>query len=804
VGSVRTTTDIDERKSARDDLQASQREGAQLATLLDTLQSCAPIGIGFVDRDFRVVRINEMLAAFNGETVEAQLGRKLADVFPQMWPHVGPLYQQVLSSGVAITSRPITGSTAADPGRVHHWLGSYYPVSLDGDIIGVGVIVVDVTGQQDAERELRQSEARYRSIADTAREGIWTVDLAGRTQYANQRVADVLGLRLDELYSRTAPEVLDPQSSGFIAHRLLNRHRRGPEEYDLDYSHPDGVERLLHLSVSPLNDDTGGVGSLAMITDITASRRADDELRRQALHDALTGLPNRALLRDRLDHALARQRNDGGHVAVVFADLDQFKLVNDTWGHSAGDDLLEQVAGRWVATVGTADTLARFGGDEFVVVTECLDKEEVCELAERMLSALSEPLDVFGQRVYVSASIGVAISPPDTSDKLLRSADAAMYDAKARGRARISVFDAATAESTADRLALSTDLRDALAGNQLALHYQPVVDVQTGAVVGVEALLRWDHPLRGVVPPDQFVPVAEATGLAQALDEWVLERACADQVRLRGFLGADAYLSVNISAGFLNDPDLEAHVVAALGPSVAAGRGLVLEITETALMEDLPRAGDMLARLRTHGISIAIDDFGTGYSCLGYLAQLPIDTLKIDRGFVEHITDDADALAITVSIVDLAHTLGLTTVAEGVETAEQWALLRRLHCLTGQGYVWSPALPLDELEAVISALPGNRYPIREASPGPLPGSTRRPVVAGELGLGRIMRLHRDGASLTTIAAALNADGYRTEAGLRWHRASVAAAISNEVFPDLWVADAPTEMKRLTLVNTWDD
>ncbi len=782
---IGTATDIDDQKNATAVLEGSRHESAELATLLDTLQSCAPIGFGFVDRDFRVRRINEVLAAVNGATVEEQLGQRVGDVIPDIWRQVGPLYRQVLATGEPVLNSKITGPTSADPGRPHHWLASYYPVALQAETIGVGLVVVDVTDQEDAERALRESEARYRSIADTAREGIWTVDVAGRTQYANLRVADVLGLTLEDVHRTTVPELLDPQGRGFIADRLCSRNGRGPEEFDVIYNHPDGAVRVLHLSVSPLNDDTGAPGCLAMITDITAARRAENELRRQALHDSLTGLANRALLRDRLDHALARQRSRGaGDIAVVFTDLDQFKLINDTHGHAIGDDLLQQVAQRLRGATREGDTLARFGGDEFVVVAEDTNEEQAREIADRMLDTFVEPFDVLGQHVYVSASVGIAVSPPDNPDKLLRFADAAMYDAKARGRGRIRFFDAAVAEQTADRLALSTELREALAADALALHYQPLVELETGAVMGVEALLRWAHPVRGMVPPAQFVAVAEATGLGQALDEWVLNRACADLGRLRRLLGESASVSVNISARHLTDTDLEEHVMAALATADASAHGLILEITETALMDDPARSRAILARLQGRGMRIAIDDFGTGYSSLGYLTQLPVDILKIDRCFVDKITDDVDAFAITAAIIDLARTLRLTTVAEGVETAEQATLLRRLQCPTGQGFLWSPAVSLGDLDALLSTLSANSFPI-SGEPLRRPHSAARgALVTAEHGLQQIMRLHRDGASLATIAAALDADGYRTPQELHWDRTSVARAITNVAYPNL--------------------
>jgi diguanylate cyclase (GGDEF)-like protein/PAS domain S-box-containing protein len=770
-------------------LELLAESSAELTTLLDSFHACAPVGLGLTDKDGRIVRINESLAAVFGQPVQAHLGRKLSDVVPEFWRALEPLFRQVLATGEPVVNRLMSRPSSVSPGQVRHWLGSYCPVRLKDDIIGVGIVVVDVTDLKDAEQALRHSEARYRAIAETAREGIWTVDLDGRTRYANQRVPDLLGLALEAVYERSAIDILEAQST-LLADRLIHRREHGPEEHDLDYEHPDGIQRVLHISVNSLSGDTGARGSLMMITDITAARRAEAQLHRQALHDTLTGLANRALLRDRLNHAIARQRRVGGDVTVVFLDLDQFKLVNDAHGHAVGDMFLIQVAERLSSAMCEGDTLARFGGDEFVVVAEDTDEVGARAIADRFLATFEEPFDASGHHMYLRASVGLAVSPPTNSDKLLRSADAAMYAAKDRGRGRIRVFDPAQAQHAGDRLALSTDLREALTNDQLALHYQPVVALDTGAIIGVEALLRWNHPTRGAVPPASFVAVAEDTGQARSLDQWVLVRACADLPRIRALLGTKSRLSINISASHLTDTDLEQNILGALKTVEIPANALALELTETALMDDPVRTAEMLAALRSRGLQIAIDDFGTGYSCLGSLTNLPVDTVKIDRCFVDRLTEDPDAFAVTAAIVDLARNLHLSAVAEGVETSEQATLLRRLKCDSAQGFLWSPAVTLDELEALVASRPGPAFAIVGDAPGPAPSPMHRSLVTAEHGLNLIMRMHRDGASLLTIAAALNSDAYQTPDHQRWHRASVARVISDVAYPDLAYASRP--------------
>jgi diguanylate cyclase (GGDEF)-like protein/PAS domain S-box-containing protein len=644
----------------------------------------------------------------------------------------------------------------------------------------------DITSRVEVERALRASEARYRAIAETAQEGIWAVDRTGRTLYANRKVADILGVPLPTIYEQTASDLLPPNDVAVMADKLRRRHETGAQEYELSYDHPDGAVRRLRFSVSPLRDDVGPVGSLAMIDDVTDARRAEAELRRRALHDELTGLANRTLLDDRLEQAFARTVCRGaGQVAVLFVALDQFQFINDTWGHAAGDCVLKQVAERLTTTVRPGDTVARFGGDEFVIVCEDRDELHARTLANVLLATLTTPFDADGERVHVNASIGIAVSPPDSAQELQRFAAAAMHDAKSRPGTRVQVFDSALADEVADRLVLSNDLRDALVNDELSLNYQPVVELTTGRVLAFEALARWTHPTRGPVSPARFVAVAEATGLAHSLDRWAIDRACNDLGHLRSAFGHSLRVAVNISASNLTDTDLETAILAALHDRGLSGNGFTLEITETTVMENPEQARALLERLGEHGVTAAIDDFGTGYSSLGYLTQLPVATLKIDRTFVENMATDTDALAITASIIDLARTMRLTTVAEGVETTDQLSLLQRLGCSAGQGFLWSAAIPVADVGPLVKSLPYGRFDVTVAeSDSARPPAAHHDPVTVQNGLQRIMALHRAGASLTTIAAALNVEGYRTPRGLRWHRTTVAKVISDIAYPNL--------------------
>ena len=466
---------------------------------------------------------------------------------------------------------------------------------------------------------------------------------------------------------------------------------------------------------------------------------------------------------------------------MLLVDVDRFSAVNAVHGYVAGDHVLETMGARLLATVSPGDTVARFGGAAFAILCEETPSQSAEHLADRILTALTLPIDASGTPVSVTASIGIAISPPLTaeSDSLLRYAQAALYDAKAAGRGGWRVLDESSQSQWTQRLELTEELREALARGRLELHYQPVIHVATGRLLGVEALLRWNHPTRGWVPPALFVPLAEDSGLIASLDDWVLRKACRDAawLRLGGMLAADAYMAVNVSARNLSDPALLDRVRAAAASAGLPLHNLELEVTETGLIADRRTATRVLTSLRDLGVGIALDDFGTGYSCLTYLRHLPVTTLKVDREFIEHILVRADDFAITASVIDLGRAVGLRNVAEGVETPEQLALLHRLGCRGGQGFLWSPALPREALARLLCGPSGFLAATACDVPRRQPRKSRQEAT-NEHGLHRIVELHREGASLATIAAGLNAERYSSPTHQRWHSASVARVIAD--------------------------
>jgi diguanylate cyclase (GGDEF)-like protein/PAS domain S-box-containing protein len=441
------------------------------------------------------------------------------------------------------------------------------------------------------------------------------------------------------------------------------------------------------------SDESAFLHVVANVMGSAIERAArEEEAVHRALHDPLTGLPNRDLFADRLALTLARARRGGPLPAVLIADLDQFKLVNDSLGHHAGDELLRAVAPRFAAAVRETDTVARFGGDEFVVLSDGVGSEQqALALAQRLASVLDDPIEVAGGPVFVSASFGVAAAVA-TSDAagLLRDADAALYRAKARGRGRCELFDAPMRAQAMARLEIETGLRVALGGDQLALHYQPVVDLRSGATLALEALMRWRHPVRGAVSPGEFIPVAEEAGLIVPLGRWALHEAC----RHAAALGPDGPpVSVNLSARQLAFPGVVGEVAVVLDRTGLAPERLWLELTETALFEEADAPLSVLHELKALGIALVLDDFGTGYSSLAYLQRFPLDALKIDRAFVAEMTEDERASALVVAIATMARSLGLTVVPEGIETEAQRDALLELGCRYGQGFLFGRPEP---------------------------------------------------------------------------------------------------------------
>ena len=561
-------------------------------------------------------------------------------------------------------------------------------------IAALGIVnVVHWRLNEDARADAMHSRERFRHAFDDAPIGMALTGLDGVVERANAALCGRIGA---DPAGRPLAELVDADDLGG---------RPFPAdggEIEVRYA-KTAAWGLWHHSLLTGRDGRPEAW-ISHCIDVSKRRFAEDELSWQANHDALTGLPNRELFLARLSGSLGSE----GRVAVLLVDLDDFKVVNDSLGHGAGDRLLSGVAERLCRVLRPGDVIARFGGDEFTVLLPGITSEAYAlGVARRLAEALREPLVLDGERRYVTASVGVSFSAPSEHDPhaLLRDADAAMYRAKEMGKSRCEVFDDSMRERAMERLELESGLRHALDDGELHLVYQPLVTLDDGRISGVEALLRWDHPIFGVVAPLRFISLAERNGLIIPIGAWVLREAC----RQLAAWGDDALsVSVNVSARQLGSTDLVDVVRAALEDSGIAPRRLCLEITETAMMADPGAIGETLSALKALGVRLAVDDFGVGHASLRQLrALLPVDTLKIDTSFVDGITDDADDAAIVEGVVRLAHSLGLQAVAEGVETADQVAMLRAFSCQTGQGYHFARPAGPDAIARMLSAAPAS-------------------------------------------------------------------------------------------------
>jgi diguanylate cyclase (GGDEF)-like protein/PAS domain S-box-containing protein len=572
-------------------------------------------------------------------------------------------------------------------------------IDAEGCGIGASGSSVDVTERRHVEARARQAA----TVFECTREGIALTDLDGTITYVNPAFttitgydeADVIGHTLRLLHSGRHDRAFyqdlwrSVRTTGQWQGEIWNRRKSGeicPER----------------LTISTVYDGNGtALNYVAIFADTTQIRRSQNQLAHLAHHDALTDLPNRVLLLTRLEHALARARRDRSHGAVLFLDLDRFKNVNDSLGHPAGDELLRIAADRMKHRIRAADTLARIGGDEFVVVLEDISgRDAACDVAAKLIAALGMPFSLaHGHQAYLGASVGISLFPEHSDDahQLIQQADTALYEAKESGRGGAQVYTPALTAAASERFSLEASLRRGLERDEFSLHYQPLVDAG-GHVVGVEALLRWASPDHGNVPPNRFIPIAEDTGIIAPLGAWVLRTACAQAEAWRQ-RGLPLFVAVNLSPRQFRQGDILSCVSEVLADTGLPARQLELEITEGAIMADHHQAADIMAAFKSLGVRLSIDDFGTGYSSLAHLKRFPIDKLKIDRSFVQDIPADAGDMQIASTIIAMAHGLGMEVLAEGVETEAQLQYLRAQGCESFQGYHFSRPLPAKELES---------------------------------------------------------------------------------------------------------
>lgn len=545
---------------------------------------------------------------------------------------------------------------------------------------------------------LQTSEERFRTVANAAPVLIWMAEPDGQHSFVNQRWLEFTGDSSSQLLGNAWMQRIHPEDLPCVRQiyeTAVEQRQNFVAEYRLRDAH-SAYRWVLETGVPLLTAGREFAGFIGCCVDIHDRKQTEDQLLHNALHDNLTNLPNRTLLMERLKLSLGRARRyDGFHFAVLFLDLDRFKLVNDSLGHGVGDRLLVAIATRLNQLIRPTDLLSRLGGDEFVILLDDIESaQEAVQVATRILESLQTPFVLEARDVFISASIGIVLSSPEYQDgaELLRDADIAMYRAKTQGKARYEIFNPVMHQEVLRRLHLESDLRQALKQQEFVLHYQPIVSLSSEGLADFEALVRWHHPQRGLVPPDEFIPIAEETGLIVPLGKWVLQEACRQMAEWqRQFTEMPPLrVSVNLSVKQLQEPGLLAYIDDVLAQHGLSGASLTLEITESMLIDNAETVITLLHELRSRSINIDIDDFGTGYSSLGYLRRLPIHALKIDRTFTYNLALNAD---IVKAIIALGHALSLDVVAEGIETLEQTELLKSLNCEYGQGYYWGRPLP---------------------------------------------------------------------------------------------------------------
>jgi diguanylate cyclase (GGDEF)-like protein/PAS domain S-box-containing protein len=676
-----------------DELRALRAEAAQFRRVCNNV----PVAIAYYERTGNVCRYaNEGYAAMFGHSEHSILGLTVAEVIGQeaanfIQPQVDHVLRDVVSTRY---ERQLQGGDGKRRSIEVHLLPH---VDEQGLAIGVFVLISDITRHREAEAALRESEERLAKFMHATVEGI-VFHQAGIVTDANPPLLDLVG--------RSAQEVLGQPALDFVAPDMRERvgavMASGNEiRYDTALLHKDGTRIPVEFIVRTMQVQ-GSPQRMTIVRDIRDRLEAQARIHHLAHHDALTGLPNRAAFIERANQLMVGAGREGRQLAMLFVDLDHFKRINDSLGHPVGDVLLQTVAGRITATLREADLVSRFGGDEFVLLLHgAADEDAVAEVCTKLLAAVGAPLHVQGVSISVTPSIGVALYPVhgDSAAELIKHADTAMYKAKTRGRAGHEFFRPEMAEAARSELAMESRLAQAVRDQEFVLFYQPQVDVRSGQLSGVEALLRWQHPQGGLIGPELFLPLAEARRLILPIGRWVLDTALAQAVAWQRAGLVQVPVAVNLSKLEFQAPGFAQGVEDALARAGARGSMLELELTERMLMDEQPELSSTLARLRASGVRMTVDDFGTGYTSLKHLMQLPLDRLKIDRSFIAGLPEDSATSAIASAVIRMGRGLLLEVLAEGVETEEQRHFLLAEGCTVQQGLVVCEPLPAAEFEA---------------------------------------------------------------------------------------------------------
>jgi len=665
------------------------------AELLRLLADNVPALIAYYDaKDMACVFANQRYAQTFGWTAESIIGHTFtevigADAARQIEPHVDRVLHQGLQSTYERELVSPEGTRYIEVNLLPH-------LGADGRPIGCFVMVSDITKHRRAEIDARESEERLAKFMQASVEGI-VFHKDGFITDANPPALQLIGYSLAELLGRKTLDFIAPDHVAKVASVIASGQETAYESVLIDrHGRRIPVEFIVRTMMR-----NGERMRMTIVRDVRDRHAAQARIHHLAHHDMLTGLPNRNAFMEHLEHLMTAARADAAQLALLFIDLDHFKRVNDSLGHLVGDTLLRTVAARITASLRATDIVARFGGDEFMVLLpNVAHQSDVQEVAQKLLQSIEATVHADGRPISVAASIGVALFPHDgeTPETLIKHADTAMYLAKARGRAQVRFFDPAMASSAYAALVMEGELAQALERGEFELHFQPQVSARDGTVVGAEALIRWHHPTRGLLLPGDFIPVAEQQRLMLPIGQWVLREAvrCAGRWHAMGL--AVAPVAVNLSTLQFESGGFVESVVQVLREEGVGGHLIELELTERMLMEDLPEVTAKLRRLAEHGIRVSVDDFGTGYSSLGHLKELPIDKMKIDSSFVKDLPAERGSAAIARAIIQMAASLGITAIAEGVETEAQRSFLALNGCDELQGNLISPALAADAFE----------------------------------------------------------------------------------------------------------
>lgn len=686
LGYARTFFNVTERRQAE---LAARERAEQLRLMADNIPALIAF---YTSSDLRCQFANKAYARTYGWDERSIIGKTVSDVIGQqayeaIAPHLEKIRQGQSVSYERQLTLPDGNQRIIEVNLLPHH-------DTNGDLTAAFVLINDITKHRLAEQSIRESEERLGKFADATREGILFHN-NGIITDCNQAAAEFIKQKPADLIGRNAFDFVAPESREEV---LANIRNNFEHPYEATLLRTDGTRFTAEL-VGKEIVYKGNLHRMTVVRDISDRKEAEARIQFLAHHDTLTHLPNRALLMDRLNQTLAAARRHGNQIGILFLDLDNFKTINDSLGHYAGDALLKRVASRLQGILRGVDLVGRFGGDEFlVVITDLHHANDIIPVVEKIAEAISEPFSLESQILNVSSSIGISIFPRDgeNADTLIKNADAAMYLAKERGRNNYQFFTTSLQQSAFAALSMESGIRKAIKGVQFVLHYQPEIDVASGALIGVEALIRWRHPELGLLHPDQFIPIAEHRGLIMPIGKWVLEQACHQAHEWRNAGMPKIPIAINLSAIQFRQSSLAEDISRILTEHNLGGEDIELELTESMLMEDVVATSKLLHGFKDLGIKLAMDDFGTGYSSLSYLKRFPIDKLKIDRSFIRDIPADPDDVAITIAIINLAKSLGIKVLAEGVEHEYQVEFLKAQQCDQMQGYHIAYPMPAEE------------------------------------------------------------------------------------------------------------